>query len=336
MADGNNPNNYYQRVPNSKSHSSSDLASCSKLIQENHRRRKTTDDNELEDEEAEHFERINATFVHYKARCLRQLQKQLFFYNRLTPRHKSMLQNDNGVDSYVEHLKRVKSCIDENQKFLNLITARVGRMFENQNYDDHDIRDPTTKRKKWTDERSVSEFNMEKLRSTLKQFVRDWAEEGKEERESCYTPVLEDLKQLFPDPKGVEVLVPGAGLGRLAWDIAKAGYNCEGNEFSLFMLFGSNYILNHCKAINSVTIYPFVHQWTNNLSYEDQVRPVSIPDVETSSPMPDGVKFCMSAGDFTEIYAKKRSYPMQQANGCKNDKNNATDSCAKESLCMSF
>ena len=46
------------------------------------------------------------------------------------------------------------------------------------------------------------------------------------------------------DPAEVSVLVPGAGLGRLAFEIARRGYTCQGNEFSLFMLFASNFVLN--------------------------------------------------------------------------------------------
>ena len=62
----------------------------------------------------------------------------------------------------------------------------------------------------------------------------------------------------------IHVLVPGAGLGRLAYDIAKLGtlnpanviplapslipaqpgFACQGNEFSLFMLLVSSFILN--------------------------------------------------------------------------------------------
>jgi carnosine N-methyltransferase len=42
----------------------------------------------------------------------------------------------------------------------------------------------------------------------------------------------------------VKVLVPGAGLGRLVFDIAQQGFSCQGNEFSLFMLFASNFVLN--------------------------------------------------------------------------------------------
>lgn len=48
----------------------------------------------------------------------------------------------------------------------------------------------------------------------------------------------------FRDPSKVNILVPGAGLGRLAWEIAMLGYACQGNEWSFFMLFSSNFILN--------------------------------------------------------------------------------------------
>lgn len=48
----------------------------------------------------------------------------------------------------------------------------------------------------------------------------------------------------FRDPSKVNILVPGAGLGRLAWEIAMLGYACQGNEWSFFMLFSSNFVLN--------------------------------------------------------------------------------------------
>lgn len=46
------------------------------------------------------------------------------------------------------------------------------------------------------------------------------------------------------DRRSVSVLVPGAGLGRLAHEFARRGYNCQGNEWSLFMLIASNFVLN--------------------------------------------------------------------------------------------
>ena len=42
----------------------------------------------------------------------------------------------------------------------------------------------------------------------------------------------------------VRVLCPGAGLGRLVFEVVCRGYACQGNEFSYFMLFVSNFILN--------------------------------------------------------------------------------------------
>ena len=44
--------------------------------------------------------------------------------------------------------------------------------------------------------------------------------------------------------RDVSILVPGAGLGRLAHEFAQRGYSCQGNEFSMYMLLASNFILN--------------------------------------------------------------------------------------------
>ncbi len=42
----------------------------------------------------------------------------------------------------------------------------------------------------------------------------------------------------------MRVLCPGAGLGRLVFEVVCRGYACQGNEFSYFMLFVSNFVLN--------------------------------------------------------------------------------------------
>ena len=38
---------------------------------------------------------------------------------------------------------------------------------------------------------------MDKVKTTLKQIMRDWSSEGELERDSCYTPVLKELNQLY-------------------------------------------------------------------------------------------------------------------------------------------
>ena len=39
---------------------------------------------------------------------------------------------------------------------------------------------------------------MDKVKSTLKQIVRDWSKQGEVERVSCYKPVIDTIVRLFP------------------------------------------------------------------------------------------------------------------------------------------
>jgi hypothetical protein len=80
-------------------------------------------------------------------------------------------------------------------------------------------------------------------------FFRDWSEEGAKERESSYQPILDELENLFPknvypQRESIHILAPGSGLSRLAFEITRLGFSCEGNEVTYFMLLGSEFILN--------------------------------------------------------------------------------------------
>ena len=135
--------------------------------------------------------------------------------------------------------------------------------------------------------------------------IYEWSQ-----RDQCYKPILDEIDQIFghlntAQRSNTNILVPGAGLGRLAFDIASQGYVCQGNEFSLFMLIASNYVLNRCKSINCCTIYPWIHQYTNNLAIDDQIKPVTFPDIDPLE-MPKDANFSMIAGDFLEGKRKMR------------------------------
>jgi carnosine N-methyltransferase len=163
--------------------------------------------------------------------------------------------------------------------------------------------------KEWLD--SVTTEDHDKVRSTLKQFYRDWSAEGAAERAVCYTPVMEELERRFgslaaKDKAKVQVLVPGAGLGRLAFDIAVAGYSAQGNENSYHQLMASNYILNYTTKKEQHTLYPFINSFSNHRTRENQMRGVKIPDVHPSTPLADaahGDRFSMAAGDFVDSYS---------------------------------
>jgi N2227-like protein len=63
-----------------------------------------------------------------------------------------------------------------------------------------------------------------RVRESLKHFIRDWSEEGASERKRTFSPILDVLKEVDPRKRaGMKILVPGCGLGRLAWEIAELG-----------------------------------------------------------------------------------------------------------------
>ncbi|TIB17453.1 hypothetical protein E3P77_00164 [Wallemia ichthyophaga] len=149
---------------------------------------------------------------------------------------------------------------------------------------------------------------MEKLLSTLKQFVRDWSSDGEKERSSSYGPILDTLEKKFGNLSKeqrlqTKILVPGAGLARLAFDIARMGFSSQGNEFSYFMLLASFFILNRTTERNEHTLFPFAHSSSNHPSAASQLRCITVPDVlpldYLRGPESD---FSLVAGEFLEIY----------------------------------
>uniref|UniRef100_A0A6J0TBD3 carnosine N-methyltransferase n=1 Tax=Pogona vitticeps TaxID=103695 RepID=A0A6J0TBD3_9SAUR len=241
--------------------------------------------------EREHFRRIINAFRYYGINMHERV-------NRAERQFRSLPANQQKLlPQFLPHLDKIRKCIDHNQGILQSIVKDCTNMFENKEYGDDGNGKITP----------ASTFDMDKLKSTLKQFVRDWSETGKPERDSCYQPIINEIVKNFPkdrwDLSKVNVLVPGAGLGRLAWEIAMLGYTCQGNEWSLFMLFSSNFVLNRCCATNSYKLYPWIHQFSNNKKSADQIQPIYFPDVDPHS-LPPGANFSMTAGDFQEIYSE--------------------------------
>ncbi|PWN49718.1 N2227-domain-containing protein [Violaceomyces palustris] len=157
--------------------------------------------------------------------------------------------------------------------------------------------------------RKVSGHQVDKIQSTLKQLVRDWSAEGRAERELAYRPIVQAIEACFGHvPKAnrgeVRILVPGAGLGRLAFDLATHGYSCQGNEFSFYMLLTSHFILNKTTRPNEHVIYPFIHSSSNWRSAGDMLRPIQIPDILPAGFIPPEADFSMVAGEFVEVYSK--------------------------------
>lgn len=241
--------------------------------------------------EREHFWKVINAFRYYGTSMHERV-------NRTERQFRSLPENQQKLlPQFPLHLDKIRKCIDHNQEILLTIVNDCIHMFENKEYGE----DANGKIM------PASTFDMDKLKSTLKQFVRDWSETGKAERDACYKPIIKEIIKNFPkerwDPSKVNILVPGAGLGRLAWEVAMLGYACQGNEWSFFMLFSSNFVLNRCSEINKYKLYPWIHQFSNNRRSADQIRPILFPDVDPHS-LPPGSNFSMTAGDFQEIYSE--------------------------------
>ena len=156
-----------------------------------------------------------------------------------------------------------------------------------------------------------------KAHSTIRQFYRDWSEEGNEERQACNGVALRDLEQMIGKSTfhgnvaelAPRFLIPGAGLGRFVVGVSLAGYNAEGNEISYHQLLASNWILNHTRENQRYHLFPFVSQFTNVLSRRNQFQQVIIPDLhpgktfaaKAEAGLPSG-QMDMTAADFVVLY----------------------------------
>ncbi|KAJ4362679.1 hypothetical protein N0V95_001387 [Ascochyta clinopodiicola] len=166
----------------------------------------------------------------------------------------------------------------------------------------------------------TTQNDMDKARSCINQFYRDWSVEGNVEREKCFGPILDSLHAEFAnrlkkapelDRSNLKVLVPGAGLGRSVFDICQAGFSVEGNEISYHELMASSLILNHTQRVGQFTIAPFALSCSNHLSRADQVQTFTVPDVHPgtalaatqNSKLPAHERMSMSTGDFCVLYS---------------------------------
>ena len=106
---------------------------------------------------------------------------------------------------------------------------------------------------------------MHRNHSILTSLVREWSDEGLPERESCFKPLLDELCRVLPvTPENAftqKVLVPGSGLSRLPVEVASLGYATQANEFSMYMLMASHFILNGLHEDHSYQIFPWLDRY---------------------------------------------------------------------------
>ncbi|KAI4467030.1 hypothetical protein MML48_2g00007105 [Holotrichia oblita] len=252
--------------------------------------------NDVISEERKYFLSVLQTFESYRKQSLLAVEYREKCLGLLPDQHQKWLMK------YQQDLDGFKRCIDRNADYIPIVMKHANNIFENVYSNENTSHSETNVG-------TLSE-GVDKVQSVFKQLMRDWSSLGAMERQQCYDPIIDEIELEFPSNEckrsNIFVLVPGAGLGRLAFEIASRGFSCQGNEFNLYMLIVSFHVLNHCKVINEFEVFPWIHQFCNNLSAETQMLSVRFPDVKPTS-QPEN-QFSMIAGDFLEVYTDKGTF----------------------------
>ena len=253
-------------------------------------------------EEYRHLRSIVSAFFNYQIDSLRDVTRMERDFKSIGEKYLKKLSFN-----YTERIEKLKHAIFQNYKFLLKIADPYKNMFKLYKASSGEVlMEPLI----------VEGKDIIKMRSTLRLFIRDWAIDGIDERNSTYKPILNELKNYFKDKSkkdfenGINVLVPGAGLGRLMYEIAKLGFKSQGNEFSYYMLLCSNYIFNNTTKENEFVIQPLIHSFSNIYDEEAPFKKVMIPDenlAEELSKTETG-EMSMVAGEFCRVYKEKINF----------------------------
>lgn len=162
--------------------------------------------------------------------------------------------------------------------------------------------------------------DIDKARSTIRQLYRDWTADGAAERAASYDLIMKVLDgEKAKRTERLKVLVPGAGLGRLVFDLCHNGFEAEGNEISYHQLLASSYILNQCDTAGQHTIYPWVHTFSNHSTRSNHLRGYKVPDIHPATTLgsaADRGTMSMSAADFLCLYGDDAHQDSYDAVAC--------------------
>ncbi|KAK6061974.1 n2227-like protein [Cooperia oncophora] len=264
----------------------------------------TCNENDV-DAEIREAEKILNAFLCYGMHGREMACRTMMSFKKLSPTHKNII-----LQSHNDHMRK------DFEKDCDLRAECFWRRVCNKNQENSSKtvvnQVPTLPLKALTDLwpfRRPDPHYMSKVLSTLRQIVREWTVEGKPERDATYKPLFDLIRERYPstsERRIIRIMVPGSGLGRLAYELAKEGFTIEGNEYSMVMLMTSSFLLNACFEAEEHVMFPYALDKSNCWSYEDQTRPVYFPDIgksRTEAPP----NFSMIAGDFLEITQSRTS-----------------------------
>ncbi|KAK7057814.1 N2227 domain-containing protein [Favolaschia claudopus] len=208
------------------------------------------------------LERARNSYARYRQLSLTEASQRQAAYSGVGRAHKRL----GYTLGYPAKLNRLVEVTSANAK----VTDAIARLAEQQFNIDLPPRGGTSS-------------DLMRVRESLKHYIRDWSADGVREREKIFTPILDVLRAVDIDARARQrVLVPGAGLGRLAWEISELGFlETTAVELSFFMNLAFRFLLDpmSTSTVNQHSIHPYAHWFSHQKSSEALFRSIHFPDV---------------------------------------------------------
>ncbi|KAI9006428.1 N2227-like protein-domain-containing protein [Hyaloraphidium curvatum] len=155
---------------------------------------------------------------------------------------------------------------------------------------------------------SCQPSSYDSIETLMGHLSRDWSTEHDFTGAKSYEIMLRMLEKYVP--KGGKVLLPGAGLGRLGFEIAKRGFRVEMNDCSPVMAAIAHLMLSHVRHPRHC--HPFLHRWKNLIHGDerDQMTVFEVPMVppgteaaELRAKGADILPIDITLGEFGKLYS---------------------------------
>ncbi|KAF2995370.1 hypothetical protein E8E13_003527 [Curvularia kusanoi] len=235
-------------------------------------------------------------FTEYQERSMVELNKWRTLYTNVGKAQKKILAR---AVNYKKKLNSIESAITQNQHLCDAIIANA-MTYYNISHPELTSHIASAKASKRLPDRVSTT-------QTLKHFVRDWADDGAQERNDafpCLLSILANITATNPSLTPLTLLLPGSGLGRLGTTIADLGaFTVTLNEWSAYMNVGYRFLFSPTLSLSTpATLHPFVDSLSHHASTENLLRPIHFPN---SAPNPSVL---LVEGDFTTAFTTQSTH----------------------------
>ncbi|TPP56652.1 hypothetical protein FGIG_08494 [Fasciola gigantica] len=175
---------------------------------------KETEELELD---RQHFIKTLASFKFYGIHLRKKIEKSRAYFKSFSTKHQDL------VPEFKTKLDVIESCVNHNSCLLDTIIQNsapdifggehgsdLQALSEAASISNHQSHETKSTRMPHATRLGPFPFtttDMDKVRSTLKQFARDWSEVGAEERAICYKPVIDEVVEIFKHVRYVSNLL---------------------------------------------------------------------------------------------------------------------------------